>query len=303
MTNSIIEIAQDGKHLSLFRGFLKISESGKEIACVPLDGIHALILNCHQATLSQNILLKCTDIGIPVILCSSNHQPAGILWPVITHHKQAGNIMAQLNSTKPLAKQLWKQLVQSKINGQYQVLNTIGGVHDNPLAHMARRVKSGDDGNMEAQAARRYWSLLMGKDFTRNPDAPGANSLFNYGYAILRSMVARAVISVGLNPSIGVFHKNRLNAFCLVDDLMEPYRPTVDYIVFNLIKEGKEEINRETKVILAGLAQLQISMPSETTTINNAVLNTAQSLAQSFNNGIAKLILPKCCIPKNISHD
>lgn len=118
MTQSIVEIAQDGRHISLFRGFLKISEGDKELARIPLDSIHALLLNCHQATLTQNILLTCADEGIPVILCASNHQPAGILWPVVSHYKQAGNLQSQLNSTLPLAKQLWKQLVQAKIIGQ-----------------------------------------------------------------------------------------------------------------------------------------------------------------------------------------
>lgn len=296
---SIVEIAQDGRHLSLFRGFLKISEGETELARIPLDSIHALILNCYRATLSQNILLTCADAGIPVILCGSNHQPAGILWPVVSHYKQAGNLQAQLNSSKPLAKQLWKQLVQGKITGQHQVLQATTQDTGNALDEMARRVKSGDPENIEAQAARRYWPLLMGSDFTRNPDMEGANSLLNYGYAILRATVARAVIAVGLHPSLGVHHQNRLNAFCLVDDLMEPYRPIIDYRVFQLLQNQQNEITPETKQALVNLIENQINMPTDTTSISHAILRTAQSLAESFNVNAPALILPKSVIPRS----
>lgn len=297
MSGSIVEIGQDGRHISLFRGFLKISQGEDELARIPLDSISALLLNGHQATITQNILLACANEGIPVIICGSNHQPAGILWPVVSHYKQAGNLQAQLESSKPLAKQLWKQLIQSKITGQHQVLQSTNRSSGNALEEMALRVKSGDPENIEAQAARRYWPLLMGDDFTRNPEIEGANSLLNYGYAILRSTVSRAVISVGLHPSLGVHHQNRLNAFCLVDDVMEAYRPMVDYKVFQLLQENKQEINRETKQDLANLMEWLVNMPFETTTISNAVLLTAQSLANSFKNGEAKLALPKSAIP------
>lgn len=298
MTQSIVEIAQDGRHVSLFRGFLKISEGQQELARIPLDSIHALMLNCHQATLTQNILLTCADEGIPVILCGSNHQPAGILWPVVSHHKQAGNLQAQLGGTRPLAKQLWKQLVQAKIMGQHQVLDATGNILGNALAEMVKRVKSGDPENVEAQAARRYWPLLMGNDFTRDTGKAGANSLLNYGYAVLRATVARAVISVGLHPSLGVHHSNRLNAFCLVDDLMEPYRPVIDYRVCQLLREGQSEVNRETKLELAGLMEWLIQMPYGHSGLSNAVLSTAQSLVQSFTVAKPCLILPTSVIPR-----
>lgn len=301
MTHSIVEIAQDGRHLSLFRGFLKISEDEQEIARIPLDGIHALLLNCHRATLSQNILLTCAEEGIPVILCGSNHQPAGIFWPVVSHHKQAGNLQAQLSSTLPLAKQLWKQLVQAKIMGQHQVLEATGAADGKALEHMAQRVKSGDPENIEAQAARRYWPLLMGKDFTRNAEAPGANSLLNYGYAVLRATVARAIISVGLHPSLGVHHHNRLNAFCLVDDVMEPYRPAVDLRVFQLLKEGHSEVTAEAKQTLVGVTEALMTMPTgENTSLSNAILSTAQSLAHAFNAAKPGLVLPKSIIRNSL---
>lgn len=301
MTQSIVEIAQDGRHLSLFRGFLKISEGDDEIARIPLDSIHAVLLNCYRATLSQNILLTCANEGIPVILCGSNHQPAGILWPVVSHYKQAGNLQAQLNRTKPMAKQLWKQVVQSKIIGQYQVLDTIGNVLNNPLERMAGRVKSGDTENMEAQTARRYWPLLMGKSFTRDLDGAGINSLLNYGYAVLRATVSRAIISVGLHPSLGIHHQNRLNAFCLVDDVMEPFRPAVDYYVYKLAKDQQiEDITTDVKRSLSSVIEHHITMPGETTSISNAILRTAQSLAQSFNEGKASLVLPKNVIPQAV---
>ncbi len=299
MSNSIVEIAHDGRHISLFRGFLKISEGETELARIPLDAISALLLNCHQATLSQNIMLACSDEGIPVILCGSNHQPAGILWPVVSHYKQAGNLQSQLSSSKPLAKQLWKQIIQSKITGQHQVLKATEKFDGSALLEMAGRVKSGDTENIEAQAARRYWPLLMGDSFTRDTEAGGENSLLNYGYAILRATVARAIIAVGLHPSLGVHHQNRLNAFCLVDDVMEPYRPAVDYMVYSLLQSGNPEVTKETKKELAGLVERQITMPQETTSISNAILLTSQSLVDSFKNDTASLYLPKSIIPLN----
>jgi len=298
LTHSIVEISQDGKHLSLFRGFLKISEGEQEIARIPLDSISAVLVNCYQANLSQNIMLACADEGIPIILCGTNHQPKATLLPVVSHHKQAGNLQAQLSSSKPLAKQLWKQLIQAKITGQHQVLEKTATTKGERLLDMASKVKSGDPDNLEAQAARYYWQLLMGVEFTRNQDAEGANALLNYGYTILHATVARAVVACGLHPSLGVHHQNRLNAFCLVSDLMEPYRPIVDYSVLGLVQAGKIEITRETKQELVNLMQAEVRIAGEYSSVSNAILKTTQSLVKSFNDDEADLLLPKSVIPK-----
>lgn len=289
---SIVEIAQDGRHLSLFRGFLKISEGEQEVARIPLDAIHAVLMNCHRATLSQNILLECSERGIPVLFCGSNHQPAGMLWPVVSHHKQVGNLHAQLHGSLPLAKQLWKQLVQSKIAGQHEVLIKTGRVRGGELQEMARRVKSGDPDNLEAQAARRYWPLLMDSGFIRDHEKDGANALLNYGYAVLRATLARAVMAAGLHPSLGVHHQNRLNAFCLVDDVMEPFRPLVDYEVYHLLQSGQDKVDRETKASLAAITEKPVGMPGGVTSLANAALLSAQSLAASFVD-----LKPGLCLP------
>ena len=196
------------------------------------------------------------------------------------------------------AKQLWKNIVQEKINAQHQVLVATNTAEGDALAEMIKRIKSGDPENTEAQAARRYWPMLMGKDFLRDVDAQGANSLLNYGYAILRATVARAIISVGLHPSLGVHHQNRLNAFCLVDDMMEPYRPAVDFTVFNLLRSGHTGVTADTKKSLVGLMQQQVRMPQEITSISNAVLYSAQSLVQCFTEGKKKLVFPEQIIPQ-----
>jgi CRISPR-associated protein Cas1 len=289
----IVEIAEDGRQLSLMRGFLKISDGDEELTRLPLDGIHAILMNCYRANLSQNILLECTERGIPVILCATNHQPAGILWPVVTHHKQAGVLQTQLNASRPLSKQLWQQLVKAKILMQHDALVTHHPSAGDALEGMAGRVRSGDPDNLEAQAARRYWKLLMGKEFKRDVDAEGANSMLNYGYAILRSTVARAVMACGLHPSLGLHHANRLNAFCLVDDLMEPFRPLVDHQVMGLLKDGHEGVTRQVKQRLAALVEDDVvMMGNERTTLGKATLRTVQSLSQSFAVGKVQLILP-----------
>ena len=254
-------------------------------------------MNCYRATLSQNILLACANEGIPVILCGTNHQPQAILWPVVSHYKQAGVLQSQLLASQPFRKQLWRLVIQSKIKGQHEVLQCSGKAQSNELTEMAKRVKSGDTDNIEAQAARRYWAKLMPEGFTRNPDLEGINSFLNYGYAIIRATVARAVISVGLQPAIGIHHQNKLNAFCLVDDLMEPYRPIIDSIVYSLQTENVKELTTEIKRKLAAVTEQLIVMPSGVTSVSNAVLLTAQSLAQSFAEKKAKLELPVTLFP------
>jgi len=293
MSGSILEIAQDGRHLSLFRGFLKLSEGEKEIARIPLDAISAVLVNCYQASVSQNIMLACAEAGIPIVLCGTNHQPKATLLPVEGHHKQAGNLQAQLNASKPLAKQLWKQLIQAKITGQHHVLEKALKAKASRLLEMANSVKSGDPDNVEAHAARYYWKALMGNDFVRNQEAGGSNAMLNYGYTVLHATVARAVVASGLHPSLGVHHQNRLNAFCLVSDVMEPYRPVVDYAVFNLLQNNHLEITSEVKKQLVEIMQWPVIVNGENTTISNGILYTTQSLVKSFIADTAELYFPE----------
>jgi len=288
----IVDIATDGRHLSANRGFLIVSEERVEVGRVPLDDVAAVIVHAHGVTWSTSLVVALAERGAILLLCGSNHAPVAVCMPLDGHHAQNGRMRAQWEAGRPLAKQLWRRIIVAKIRWQAAVLAANG----RPAAAfdlLARRVGSGDPENVEAQAARRYWPLLMGVDFRRDRDAGGANAMLNYGYAILRSMCARAVVAAGLHPSIGVHHANRGNAFALADDLIEPFRPLADALTVRLLAHGVDEVTPEAKRAFAGMIALDLPGESGTTTVAVAATRAAQSLAGCFQSGrAADLVLP-----------
>ena len=208
MIGRIVEIAEDGRHLSLLRGFLRVQAKGEELGRVPLDDVVAVLAHAHGLTYSNNLLVALADRGVPFVVSGDNHQPVAILWPVSGHHQQTARMLAQVDAGRPLRKRLWQALVQAKVIHQGAVLEAVGQPHG-AFDRLAATVRSGDPENVEAQAARRYWPLLMGDDFRRDRAADGVNALLNYGYGILRAATARAVMAVGLHPSLGIHHHNR----------------------------------------------------------------------------------------------
>ncbi|WP_051341236.1 type II CRISPR-associated endonuclease Cas1 [Azospirillum halopraeferens] len=244
-----------------------------------------------RITYTNNVLLALVERGAVVVLCGPNHSPAAFLWPVDGHHVQARRMRAQLNVPAPLEKRLWQTLVRAKIRQQGAVLEA-RGVTPGAFESLARQVRSGDPGNVEAQAARRYWPLLFGEEFRRDPEAGGMNGLLNYGYAILRSTVARGVMGAGLHATPGVFHHNRSNPLCLVDDLMEPFRPFVDLAVARLADAGHMAVTPQTKRFLALVPSLDLPTAEGTTPLSTVVMRAATSLAQSYESGTALLDVP-----------
>jgi CRISPR-associated protein Cas1 len=236
MIGRVVEIASDGRHLAVSRGFMTISTGGSEVGRVPLDDIGVLLCHAHGLTYSNNLLIELSQRGAAVVLCGPNHMPLAWVWPLDGHHVQALRMRHQLEAEEPLRKRLWQVLVRAKIRQQGAVLERMGKP-DGAFDMLARKVRSGDPENMEAQAARRYWPLLMGEQFRRDRQAGGTNAMLNYGYTVLRAGVARSVTSTGLHPSIGLHHANRGNPMCLVDDLMEPFRPLIDCLVVRLAAE------------------------------------------------------------------
>jgi CRISP-associated protein Cas1 len=287
----IVEISENDRFLSISRGFLVVSHQRQECARIPLDDIAALVANSHGLSYSNNVLIALAERGVPLTLCGANHRPAAIVWPVEQHYLQAGRIHAQAKARRPLKKQLWRQIVQRKLLEQAAVLHAFGKPFLQ-LTRLAATVKSGDPGNLEAQGARHYWLHLLGKDFRRNPDLDGANALLNYGYTVLRAATARAVVSVGLHPSLGVFHRNPENSFQLVDDLMESYRPLVDSAVYMLISKSELEINKGTKRTLALQLYRERRTEYGSTPIIRCIELTAQSLADAFYSGKRTLVFP-----------
>lgn len=293
MIGRVLEIQENGRHLSLSRGFIVISSEGKEIARIPLDDIAVLIANAHQLTYTHALLLELNQRGVAFIACGSNHLPAAIFWPVDGHHMQAGVMMAQAEAGASLRKQLWKLLIQTKIRFQHEALEK-AGLTEGALLEMSRRVRSGDPDNLEAQAARRYWPLMMGEGFTRDKQGSEINGLLNYGYAIIRSGVARAVMAAGLHPTLGVFHRNRLNPMCLVDDLMEPFRPLVDWEIFKMRRAGIDDVTPEAKKRLALLLLEDCTCDGNASPVSVAMFRAAQTLAKAFREDNFKaLLLPE----------
>jgi CRISPR-associated protein Cas1 len=287
----IVDIATDGRHLSLYRGFLIVEANREEVGRIALDDIHAVIVHAHGTTWSANLVAALAERGAPVVFCGTNHAPVAVTLPIEGHHAQNARMRAQWNASKPLAKQLWRRIISAKIAMQGALLAARGVNGADAFALIARRVKSGDTDNLEAQAARRYWPLLMGPDFRRDRDNPGANALLNYGYAIMRSTVARAVVAAGLHPTIGINHANRGNAFALADDLIEPFRPLVDALVIAMVDQGMDRLDPSLKRRFARLIAFDLRVGDEMSPVSIAAVRLAQSLARAFENGRPSLTL------------
>ncbi|MGV6857363.1 MAG: type II CRISPR-associated endonuclease Cas1 [bacterium] len=285
MLGRIIEVADDHRHLFVHRGFMVVKDTGRdreELGRIPLDDIGAVIANAHGLSYTNNILVELAERGIPFVLCSANHSPVGMIWPVSGHHVQGKRIDAQLEAKKPLQKRLWAEVVKAKLVQQGSALEAIG---QSPvlLTSLAKKVKSGDSENLEGQGARRYWSKLFPHGFKRDTNGRGLNIFLNYGYAVLRAATARAVIAAGLHPTIGLHHSNDSNPMRLVDDLMEPFRPLIDICVWGIAESGDTQIlTPELKRKLALSLYEDLETASGSTPAIVCIQKLATSLAQVY---------------------
>ena len=297
MLGRIVEIAEDRRHLSLHRGFLLVEATAPpraEVGRVPLDDIQAVIANAHGLSYSHNVLVALGQRGVPFVLCGANHLPVAVLAALDGHHLQARRFDAQLAASLPTRKRLWAEIVKAKLSRQAATLEAAGASRA-PLQALVAQVRSGDPANLEAQGARRYWSLLMGDGFRRDQGAGGANSLLNYGYTVLRACTARAVTAAGLHPTPSLHHANEGNAMRLVDDLMEPFRPAVDLRVWRMVQQGRTEVAPDTKREL--VAAMFDELPTEvgTAPVMVCAQRLATSLAQVYLGERRRLDLP---VPK-----
>lgn len=300
MLGRIVEVANDKRHLSMYRGFMLVHSTGEdrqEVGRVALDDMSALIANAHGLSYTNNLLVTLAERGVPMVLCAANHNVVGMLWPVDGHHQQAHRMEAQIACSLPTRKRLWAAIVKSKLLNQAAVLAAIGAP-DAPLRLLARQVKSGDPENAEAQGARKYWGLLMGPLFRRDQQADGLNAMLNYGYTVLRAATARAVVAAGLHPSLGLHHSHDNNAMRLVDDVMEPFRPVIDWTVWQLQSQGPCVVNAETKRALVQSLYQDLKGDAGTTPVLVAVQKLATSLAQVMVGERDKLDLPHPGVPQ-----
>lgn len=291
MIGRIVEIAEDGRHLSVERGFLVVQAEGAELGRVPLDDVAAVVANAHGITYTNNFFVNLAKRGAPVVLCGPNHAPVAWTWPCEGHHAQTERMQAQIAAAKPLHKRLWQAIVCAKIGQQAAVLEIVGQPSGG-VATLARKVRSGDPENIEAQAARRYWPLLMGKEFRRDRERPGTNAMLNYGYTVLRAATARAVLAAGLHPSLGIHHRTRTDPMCLSSDVMEPFRPLMDLAVMRLAAASHEELTPEVKRALVGVLTADMSTARGTTPVSACLDRLAGSLASAYVTGKARLDLP-----------
>ena len=249
MLGRIVEVADDRRHLFMHRGFMVVQDTDgdrKELGQIPLDDIAAVIANAHGLSYTNNLLVALAERGAPFVLCAANHNAVGMLLPIEGNFEQSRRIEAQIAASQPTHKRLWAAVVRCKLEQQAAALEATGAPTA-PLLALARKVKSGDPENLEAQGARRYWQLLFGEGFRRDQNDGGRNALLNYGYTVLRAATARAVVAAGLHPGIGLHHSHDNNAMRLVDDLMEPFRPIVDLKVWQLWRNQERDVTPETK--------------------------------------------------------
>lgn len=296
MVGRVVEVATDGRHLAVDRGFLTVAEKGAEVGRIPLDDLAAVVANAHGLTYSNNLMVTLATRGVPVVLCGPNHRPAAVVWPVDGHHAQAGRMSDQARASAPLKKRLWQQIVQAKIMAQAVTLTAVGA-EAGGFRLLARKVRPGDPDNVEAEAARRYWPLLLGPEFRRDADSGGLNGLLNYGYAILRAATARAVMAAGLHPSLGLMHANRSNTLVLVDDLMEPFRPLVDREVHRLKSDGVSEVSSEGKTALARIMVIDLPTEEGMSPLMTCLDRLANSLAKAYAGEGDRLVLPRSSLP------
>ena len=262
---------------------------------VPIEDIGMVVLEHQQITLSQYLLDRLVANNAAVITCNETKHPSGLFLPLEGNTLQSERFRAQIEATEPLKKQLWQQTVKAKISNQSAVLAK-WGLPNKLLNNLADGVKSGDADNSEAVAAGYYWKNLFPVvwDFYRKREGPPPNNLLNYGYAILRATVARALVGAGLLPTLGIFHRNRYNAYCLADDIMEPYRPFVDVIVRGIIDKTSavDVLTQEFKVELLKLPTIDVELDGESSPLMVAVQRTATSVAKCYLGETRKILYP-----------
>jgi CRISPR-associated protein Cas1 len=261
---------------------------------IPLADIAVLIVSHPQVSFTHAVLSGLASAGGVLVACNEKHMPVSMLLPLASHSLQTERFAAQASMALPAKKRAWQQIVRAKIRSQAQLISERNG-DDHELAALAARVRSGDPANVEAQAARIYWrELFSGRGFRRDPDSGGVNACLNYGYAVLRAAVARAICGAGLHPSLGLHHHNRYDAFCLADDLMEPFRPVVDREVARLAEgPGKDfPLDSESRRAILSALLGRFTAGGESRTLFDWASRVASSLVSVIENREEVLQIP-----------
>lgn len=274
---------------------LVIEQPDAELISVPIEDIGLIILDHAQITITSGVIAKMLEKNVAIITCDATHHPTGLMLNLDGHTLQSRQFAAQIEATLPMKKQFWQQTVSAKIFNQAQLLKQNGRAQQ-LLYNLSKDVKSGDTENAEATAAACYWKFLFPPEFYFRRDRYGLppNNFLNYGYAILRATVARNLVGSGLLPTLGIFHRNQYNAYCLADDIMEPYRPFVDKLVVEMIKEFSDvfDLTPTIKKQLLSIPALDIIIKGEKSPLMIAVQRTTASLARCFEGKEKKILYP-----------
>lgn len=261
----------------------------------PIEDIGVVVLDNKQITITSGALEALLENNSAIITCDSKSMPVGLMLPLYGNTTQNERFRQQLNASLPLMKQLWQQTIKQKIENQAAILKKCTGEEIKCMEKWASNVKSGDSDNLEARAAAYYWKNLFAiEGFTRDREGIPPNNLLNYGYAILRAVVARGLVASGLLPTLGIHHHNRYNAYCLADDIMEPYRPYVDELVYNIVKSKQNytELTKDLKAELLSIPVLDVTIAGKRSPLMIAVGQTTASLNKCFSGENRKIIYP-----------
>jgi len=271
-------------------------ETKLEKATIPLEDIAVVVLDHPQITLTHALMADLTERNVALISCDSKHLPSGLMLPLDGNHVQTERFRIQIDATEPLLKNLWSQTVKAKIENQAALLQRCGFENKRLLA-LVQQIKSGDPDNIEGRAASVYWKLLFNEHvFTHDRFGVEPNSHLNYCYAILRAIVARALVSSGMLPTLGIFHRNKYNAYCLADDIMEPYRPFCDELVYGMFVNGEidsEDIPKDQKAKLLSIATVDVLIDSKKSPLMVAMSRTTNSLFECFEGTRRKIVYPE----------
>lgn len=288
----VIKLPEVERNASLPDSFKK-----ETVVTKPIEDIGLVVLDNKQITITSGVLETLLENNCSIITCDSKSMPVGLMLPLYGNTVQNERFREQLSASLPLKKQLWQQTIKAKIENQSAVLVNCLGEESRCMKVWADDVKSGDSENLEARAAAYYWKTLFADidGFTRDREEISPNNLLNYGYAVLRAIIARALVSSGLLPTLGIHHHNRYNAYCLADDIMEPYRPYVDELVFGLIQQhGKNlELTRDIKAKLLTIPTLDVIISGKRSPLMIAASQTTASLYKCFSGELRRIVYPE----------
>ena len=266
------------------------------VRTIPIEDIGVMVIDNKQITFTSGLMEALLDNNCAIITCDSRSMPQGLMLPLEGNTTQSERFTAQIEASQPLKKQLWQQTVIAKIENQAHVLKICRNVEIRNMLKWTKDVKSGDSDNLEGRAAAYYWKNMFPEieNFTRGREGVPPNNLLNYGYAILRAVVARALVASGLLPTLGIHHHNRYNAYCLTDDIMEPYRPFVDKLVVEIVDSGEnfDVLSKEIKAKLLQIPVLDVMIKGTRSPLMIAVGQTTASLTKCYLGESRKIIYP-----------